>query len=274
MEQCGWLTKWGYVNDKWDAWVTGSGEQRALALREWRWLFVPAVVWGVLTVLATLAGPFETYDSLTLLPRLAYWALVVGMSVGLDAVFRWLLRGCTMPRRLVARLGYAAVLGAVIHGINSAVFPDWAGWGRLFWLVMVVWAVSMAVEGLVALARHTHATPKAEQIEEESPTPDAIFQQRLPHNKRGALIRLEAQDHYLNVVTTAGEALILMRMTDAETELAAFDGLRVHRSHWVAIGQVQDTSRAGGRLALQMSDGCKVPVSRSFRAGVQAAGLC
>ena len=257
-----------------DAWVTSLGEQQALALREWQWLFVPVVVWVVLTVLAALAGPFDTYESLTFLPRLAYWALVVGVSVGIDAGFRWVLRHWPIVWRVAARLGYAAVLGAVIHGINSAVFPAWTGWGRLFWLVLIVWIVAMAVEGLVALMHHITLANHADiPAEAETPAPDAAFQQRLPHDKRGTLIRLEAQDHYLNVVTTAGEALILMRMSDAEMELAGFAGLRVHRSHWIAAAQVQDVNRAGGRLTLLMADGCTIPVSRSFRSGVDAAGL-
>jgi len=77
----------------------------------------------------------------------------------------------------------------------------------------------------------------------------------------------------LKVVTDIGEALILMRLSDAETELAAFDGLRVHRSHWVAIGQVQKVQRREGRLMLTMQDGAEVPVSRTYRPGVEAAGL-
>jgi hypothetical protein len=260
--------------DKGNAWVTGSVSGWTLALREWQWLFVPFAVWVVVTVLATLAGPFETYEGLTVLPRLAYWAVVVGVSVLLDLGFRRVLRDGSMARRLVARLGYAVALALLIHGINRVVFPGWMGWHMLGWLIGIVWAVAIAVEGLVALARQ--ATPSINDENAATPehvAPDTVFQQRLPHDKRGALIRLEAQDHYLAVVTTSGEALILMRMSDAETELAGFDGLRVHRSHWIAVGQVQEVSRTGGRLSLRMSDGCDVPVSRSFRAGVNAAGL-
>ncbi len=119
----------------------------------------------------------------------------------------------------------------------------------------------------MALSRMVHVP------EETAPAPDADFQQRLPYEKRGALVRLEAQDHYLKVVTQAGEALILQRLSDALTELSGFDGLRVHRSHWIARDQVQKVSRREGKVILTLTDGAEVPVSRTYRAAVEEAGL-
>lgn len=260
--------------DKGNARVTGAVGQWALALRERRGVFVPLVVWAVLSVVTALAGPFETYETLPPLSRLGYWALVVGVSVLVDAGFRLVMRGQGLLRRLAGRLGFAVVLGLAIHGINLAVFPTWGVWDRVIWLIGVVWAVAMAVEGLVALSRHAHLVPEADEADmSEVPAPDAAFQQRLPYEKRGSLIRLEAQDHYLNAVTEAGAALILMRLSDAEAELAGYDGLRVHRSHWVARAQVRQVLRREGRLFLVMVDGAEVPVSRSYKAAVEAVGL-
>ncbi|THD72922.1 LytTR family transcriptional regulator [Thalassobius vesicularis] len=250
--------------------MTGKAGQLPLTLREWRGVWVPVVVWIVATGVAALTGPFETYERLGALARTGYWALVVGVSVLCDAGFRWLMRGRSTAVRLLARLGFAAVLGGAVHLINGVVFSGWGGWGRWLWLLGVIWAVAMAVEALVALSRHAHgAAPEAEPQE----APDAAFQRRLPHDRRGALIRLEAQDHYLKAVTAKGEALILMRLADAEAELAGCDGLRVHRSHWVARGQVARVLRREGRLVLCTTDGAEVPVSRSYRAEVEAAGL-
>lgn len=231
---------------------------------------MPLVVWAVLSVVVALAGPFETFESLAPLPRLGYWALVVGVSVLVDAGFRRVMQGQGLVRRLAGRLGFAVVLGLAIHGINLAVFPTWGIWDRVIWLIGVVWAVAMAVEGLVALSRHAHLAPDSAPA---PVAPDATFLQRLPFDKRGPLIRLEAQDHYLNVVTGAGAALILMRLGDAESELAGYDGLRVHRSHWVSRAQVRKVLRREGRLFLRMADGTDVPVSRSYKAAVEAAGL-
>lgn len=241
-----------------------------LTLRERQGVLVPVAIWLVLTILAGLTGPFETYQLLAPIPRLAYWALIVGVSVLVDMGFRNLLQGQALVRRLVARLGFAFLLGGLVHLINMAVFDGWLGWASLAWLVGIVWVVAMAVEGLVALSRVVHLPHPTAQPGE---TPDASFQRRLPLDRRGALVRLEAQDHYLKVVTDVGEALILLRLSDAEAELAEFNGLRVHRSHWVAVGQVQKVQRREGRLVLTMQDGTEVPVSRTYRPGVEAAGL-
>jgi len=105
------------------------------------------------------------------------------------------------------------------------------------------------------------------------PDPETLFQRRLPLEKRGCLIRLEAQDHYLNVVTKAGSALLLMRLQDAVEALAGLQGLQVHRSHWVALSAVAAHRRDKGRDFLVLTNGDEVPISRSFRPDVKAAGL-
>lgn len=85
-------------------------------------------------------------------------------------------------------------------------------------------------------------------------------------------MRIEAQDHYLNVVTARGSTLILMRLGDAMAELVG-QGLQVHRSHWIATAAVAKHRRIGARDVLIMADGVEVPVSRSFRAAAQEADL-
>lgn len=90
---------------------------------------------------------------------------------------------------------------------------------------------------------------------------------------RGTLSRIEAQDHYLNVVTDAGSALVLMRFGDAVAELSEVAGARVHRSHWVAQAGVARILRKEGRQFLLMRDGAEVPVSRANRAALRELGL-
>jgi DNA-binding LytR/AlgR family response regulator len=87
---------------------------------------------------------------------------------------------------------------------------------------------------------------------------------RVPVDKRGTLIRLEVQDHYVLVVTTRGSVLVLMRLADAITEAGA--GQQIHRSHWVSDAGVETISRQGGKnpkLLVQTIDGKQLPVSRS-----------
>ena len=96
---------------------------------------------------------------------------------------------------------------------------------------------------------------------------------RLPLDKRGALVSLSVEDHYVRVRTTRGEAMVLMRLGDAIREAAPVAGLRVHRSHWVAREAVRAVRREGDRAVLQMTAGGDIPASRSHIPALREAGL-
>lgn len=57
--------------------------------------------------------------------------------------------------------------------------------------------------------------------------------------------------------------LILMRLVDAERELQALPGLRVHRSWWIAESHMVAIKREGRRVMALLDTGAEVPVSRS-----------
>lgn len=101
--------------------------------------------------------------------------------------------------------------------------------------------------------------------------PALKFFSRLPPAIGTDLILLRMEDHYVRVVTGHGQALILMRLSDAIAELEGVPGVRVHRSWWVALGEVRSVARKGKRLELVMSEGSHVPVSTSYRGAVDAA---
>lgn len=54
--------------------------------------------------------------------------------------------------------------------------------------------------------------------------PDRLLSALSP-DRRGALLALAAEDHYLRVYTDRGENLILRRFGDALADLAGLDGL-------------------------------------------------
>ena len=92
-----------------------------------------------------------------------------------------------------------------------------------------------------------------------------------PRFARAALIAVEAEDHYLRVHTTAGQALVYMRFSDALEELAAGDGLRIHRSWWVARNAVDTVRWRNGRGEIVLNTGILAPVSRTYAADVRRA---
>jgi hypothetical protein len=93
---------------------------------------------------------------------------------------------------------------------------------------------------------------------------------RLPPQIGTDLIWLQAQGHYLQVTTTRGRALILMRISEAEADLADWPGMRVHRSWWVHMGHALHLSGQAGRYWLHLSDGTTAPVARNLRRVVES----
>ncbi|MEL6436669.1 MAG: LytTR family DNA-binding domain-containing protein, partial [Pseudomonadota bacterium] len=111
----------------------------------------------------------------------------------------------------------------------------------------------------------TISTRPAAQSPQHAPAmqPPAPFLKRLSPETGTVITTLQAQDHYVEVTTTRGQELVLIRLGDAQKELSGLDGMRVHRSWWVARAAIQSTARDNGRLTLILTDGRKIPVSRS-----------
>ncbi|MFN3558744.1 MAG: LytTR family DNA-binding domain-containing protein [Brevundimonas sp.] len=99
------------------------------------------------------------------------------------------------------------------------------------------------------------------------------FLDRLPPKLRGATIRaVQSEDHYLRLHTDRGSDLILMRLSDALSELDGLEGAQTHRSWWVARHAVRSVSRGEGRATLTLDDGLEVPVSRRYARALREAG--
>ncbi|MCX7567584.1 LytTR family DNA-binding domain-containing protein [Sulfitobacter sp. F26169L] len=223
---------------------------------------MPLLIWFALSVVAGVAGPFGTLEALGLWPRLLYWCGIVGGSIALCLTAISFARGYRLKGAVAVWTCF--VLSLCVYVINMFIFAGWAGVPNAVSLLANVALVTAAVHLVIWAVGFG-------ENDEGAPLVDT-FMHRLPLQARAPLVRIEAQDHYLNVVTKRGNELILMRMGDAMTELRG-QGVQVHRSHWVSPDAVTGHRREKGRDVLQMSDGSDVPVSRSFRSAVQSAGL-
>ncbi len=87
------------------------------------------------------------------------------------------------------------------------------------------------------------------------------------------LVRMQSADHYVEVHTEKGAKLLLMRLSDATQMLETFEGAQVHRSHWVNFAEIAGVIKRNRKIWLRMSDGAEIPVSRSFRPSLRAAGM-
>ncbi len=112
-------------------------------------------------------------------------------------------------------------------------------------------------------------TPPVERPTDTSRTVRPTLMERVRPERRGALLALKADGHYLQVYTDAGSDLILYRLSDALLELSGDDGVQVHRSWWVAQRALSSERH---RDQLVLVNGVEVPVSRSFRVVARQRG--
>ena len=252
--------------------------QLPLAIRELRrsrrlrrHLLALAATVAVLTYL----GPFGTASRLELADRAAYWSVCIALN--------WALATAVVPAAM-KRLVRAGVpepvaiaipaLAAAVPGTGIVLAAEWQfggtaglGLGYLYSCVAVVFVVLSFL--VYRLVERTALDPSPREAVDSA---DAPFLARLPGRLGRNLLRLQMQDHYVEAHTDKGSELILLRFRDALREVAGLDGMQVHRSHWVARTAVERVVRRNGRLALRLTDGLEVPVSRSFVPAVRKQG--
>jgi LytTr DNA-binding domain len=252
------------------------------ARRGWLPLRNLLIVAAVGAVLGRI-GPFDTFSELSAPARYAYWIgltlllwlqTAIAMHLLRDAAARW-----SWPVRTVA----AALIGALPTAFEVAWAENLLRVSRDLGLVDVAMIYGDVALIAVALALPLelidghrlvgtpHSGPSAPPAVEVGDIDDLIS--ALPPERRGTLLALEAEDHYLRVHTDRGNALIHKRFSDALGRVAAIDGLRVHRSWWVARAAIEHVARDGDRLALHLRGGLVVPVSRTYALAVRDAGL-
>ena len=105
---------------------------------------------------------------------------------------------------------------------------------------------------------------------QEEPMATSRFFERLPDELGHDIVYLVAAAHYVDVITTAGSASILLRFSDAVAELGDL-GLRVHRSYWVAYRHVRRAVRRDGRTLLLLTGDHEARVGRNYLPEVRAA---
>lgn len=237
-----------------------------------------------------LIGPFGTFDALPPGRRVAYWLAVVSVNWLLaDALIRrvdalaegrWPLPRLTVPLSgaLLAAVPATGMV-ALAHGFSGLGWPGNVAllFGQVLLLLAAIalpvyaWEAGPAHAAQAPVAGVARGAPGNAQARAADPDGLKRFAARLRGPLGGRLLCLEMQDHYLKVHHSAGSEMILCRMEDAARDLDAV-GRRVHRSWWVARDAVETVERDGQRTALRLIDGRRVPVGRSFRADLKAAG--
>lgn len=247
------------------------------ALREMRRLFSAPRAWVIMAAVALLlglSGPFETNQYLRFWPRIAYWFIVVSLTYSAGALTHIVVARLLPPHP--SRRWSNLVIAGLFTGVFVAVILLLINWAALgvypiergytFWLSLNVIVIALVISLVIGLTEKDLEPPAPGNIR-------ARILDRLEVDKRGALVSLSVQDHYVEAVTTTGRSLLLMRLSDAIGETEGVTGLQVHRSHWVAVARVLACKRIGDKAVLHMQGGGDIPVSRTYIKAVREAGL-
>lgn len=145
---------------------------------------------------------------------------------------------------------------------------NWRLIPQIYGSVLVICVAMTAIMILVNWpGKVTHAPPAG------APAPTIRFMERLPTKLKGAVIyAVSSEDHYLRLHTSKGSDLILMRLSDAISELEGLEGAHTHRSWWVAKDAVESSRRDGDKLVLTLKGGAEAPVSRPNIKPLREAG--
>lgn len=257
-----------------------SDDDPQSALREWRdHLFQPATLVTLVGIAAvlTLAGAFGTGALLRPLPRFVYWLGMAALTYSAGYLASDLVR-----RRLGARFARPALvaLTALVTGAVVSLIVLLVNWIVFAWLplggeMVAFFATIFAVAGIISLVfdmlSHLFDAGTGPNATASPALPPILA--RLPVEKRGPLVALSVEDHYVRVQTGTGEEVVLMRLADAIRETGETAGMQVHRSHWIATGAVTAARRNGDGAILTLTTGAEVPVSRRYVAAILEAGL-
>lgn len=243
-------------------------------------VFVIAVIGAVLALL----GPFGSYAMPAML-RFGYWLgfILLGYMIirPVQTVALWLAEETPIPRLIalfmaagLASLPLTAIVGFAIADVTidtdylGSAFPVLylqilsIGLGILF-LMQLLFADGDSDNQTVSDGSSPQTIKFDDQRSNVSAPELPSFFGTMKANIGSEILCLEMQDHYVNVHTSLGNELILMRLRDAIKELKDVDGLQVHRSWWVARSAVKKIVRDGRNIRLLLQNDIEVPVSRA-----------
>jgi hypothetical protein len=192
-----------------------------------------------------------------------------GMIVIGTALAAGLLPGMIrFGRRLGLPLGAAAALAVALTAVPiaaaAALFSAWA-WPREVgkmapadWYIRTLLVEAFIVAGWTMIEQVRRA--RAQGVGVALPVASDVF-------------CLQMEDHYVRIHRPQGSTIELMPMKTAITRYGRADGMRVHRSWWIANDAIHAVRQEGRNWRLVLDNGLIVPVARSSIAQVRSLGI-
>lgn len=242
-----------------------------------RWA-VPALVrWIALTVVAgtllAILGPFGSYMNGGAMRLLAYWigAMLLGLVLYGSA--------CRLVGIRTASGSWGWWLALIVATLVASVPEAWATraaalelWPELarVHLPLSRWFGQTATIGLIAMMIIGFALRRSISASIDTPAVSSCVEP-IVTPLDGDVLALQMEDHYVRVHRPFGTELILMPLGRA-IEAMQVEGLRTHRSWWVASHAVIAVEGNARSMRLRLSNGVVAPVARSAVIHLKIAG--
>ena len=253
---------------------------------------IHAAVSFVAVLLFSFLGPLGSFSDLSFLTRLLFWAIAV---FGCGAIFEitlFLLQRSGFCKKLSDYwLHMLAVFIATFPGtvliyydnvlIRNITFSP----SELPWVLSTVLVIGSAIVSIVFifdpvlshLQNRRDNNQNSNRPDDNSQPGSNIskkplagdFFSRLPGELDTSLVSMSMHDHYIEVLTLKGRHMLYMKFSEAMDELKNYDGVRTHRSHWVATAAVRKIRKDGRSIKVIMKDGRELPVSKTNRNAVE-----
>jgi hypothetical protein len=253
-------------------------------LREMHSYFKSKLTWVILiaiVVVAVISGPFGT-QQVDVFKRIIYWAVTIFGCAGIAHACYTNLLKISEHKNWPQWRGYllGAFASTFFIGLFVYVFVVlFFGSEDIAPNLLQLWGIALVVNVLIAtivivLKQHfaNENQPTFPRMEKLGVENNLLFE-KISKELGRDLISISSQDHYLQVVTSKGSELILMRLSDAIQALPQDMGLQIHRSHWVARSAIIELIKEGGKWELLLKNDTRLPVSRNYRDRVKTLSI-
>jgi len=241
----------------------------------------------VLILVLTLLKPAGTDDS-GLVERLLIWTLQIALLLPLLIWLHMLLQSFDVFNHLNSwlKLTLSGILGGVLFvpfGLVIDYFfnlDDWSGIANLkqamplvleeignsLLPVTLIWIAINAPRLLELNFKEINSggSPAAAPDDTKAARGASnAFLALVPNEIGNDIVYLKSELHYVRVVTTVGERLVLYNLKDAIADLKPdVRGIQTHRSYWVAGQHIQSITADRGRNFILATGSRRIPVSR------------
>jgi hypothetical protein len=237
---------------------------------------------AVSIAVAVIAGPFGTYETMAIAGRTAYWSIAISSGLLIAYLSRATMATVFGRRRpilfdLGAGLMVSVILAPLIWGLRAWIDPVLdLHQLRLPSIALNIFVIAW---GIFVLRRQIglelpsgYRRRDTDETDEDVPT--TRLHRRLSDLEGVEIMRLSANDHFVDVSTDRGVETLRLRLGDAIDEMDPIAGICTHRSHWVALSAVVGVENVGAnKTFVILRNGDRVPVSRKYRPRLVEAGL-